>query len=991
MNQSFLSTVAYQTNCGPKLNGTPIYAYGGPTGQNYASYNCASPAADGDFITLLYLDGLQREPDTLGWNSWFCGLEPSTSGCPPGTPQTTQAATVTSFINNSSEFSNHWAISNTVTPSFVTSSGSGGYPATQSLSVQFSPSQGGAVSYANVYVGSGNLTSWNGQAPPYSNGTPPTGCEVEWWASNNQVTLTQISNGSLSISTNGTLGPGGTTQITSGSFCYMYPVNSSYSGGVLTLSLSYGATMYGTQSVWAYGADANGWPTLPWVQVGSVTISSGAQYSLTTAVNPLGAGTITLTPAGGPYNPGTQVAVQANPSSGYTFSSFSGDLSGSTNPQYLTMNRNMSVTANFTAATPAISGLTVSGSSTVSGVPVSSGGVVYLTVTLASPAPPAGTAINFSTDNPSAFPAPANCTVPAGSVSATCSGAAGAVNNTTQVIVTPSNSSGPLAYPAALYVIPAKGYSPTQTGINIGALPVDVYTSLNNPLLIAAPIQVPAGNGLPSFALPGCPSTSTIRSCVQGYLKNWSQQGATNVRVFLGLAIPLDMPLSGSQEWVYYYNGPQVGTGPGSRDGSYSHPWIMQGASPIVDTTGWARNLGYFFADAAQAHLTVTVTLSMVPATADTHIADPSNQSAVDCANGSLNLMFVPWLPYGQDWNTTIQGQGGYDDCTSVYHAYSEWAYPRLDGNGNTQDEFFWGWAPFQNLVQTIVNEAAWNGASVPELEIQQEVNLSVSGVLARLIYDNRHGTSDQRSMPAQPPGSFDVIGWTRSAMGSNAVTFSTSDQHTTSFVPYTCNSLYNDPGSMFYASQLAGAIGGPAYLGAQGKFGTSNSSFSDANLPCTGGEWDLMDSLPPGQGHTQPSVLDMHSYPCIVDGGDNSCLQVNQGVTEQQQIDNAKQYYSDVATFTSKYGFSHVAFGESSIVQFGASDTGNPTANCSVGGLPDSDIGAYWAVQGYLQSNLRSQFNNQQTTFLPFNVIENACYSNAVVLWPYDSLHSNQ
>ena len=326
MNQSFLSTVAYQTNCGPKLNGTPIYAYGGPTGQYYGSngtYSCASPAADPDFVTLLYLDGLQREPDTLGWNSWFCGLEPSTSGCPPGTQQTTQAATVTSFINNSSEFSNHWAISNTVTPSFVTSSGSGGYPATQTLSVQFIPSQGGVVSYANVYVGSGNLATWNGQAPPYSNGTPPTGCEVEWWASNNQVTLTQASNGSLSTPANGTLGS--TPQITSGSFCYLYPVQSTYSGGVLKLVLSYGATMYGTQPVWAYGADANGWPTLPWVQVGSVTISgTGTQYYLTTTVNPQGGGTITLTPAGGVYNQGTQVTVHAIANSGYSFSYFSG-------------------------------------------------------------------------------------------------------------------------------------------------------------------------------------------------------------------------------------------------------------------------------------------------------------------------------------------------------------------------------------------------------------------------------------------------------------------------------------------------------------------------------------------------------------------------------------------------------------------------------------------------------------------------------------------
>jgi PKD repeat protein len=69
------------------------------------------------------------------------------------------------------------------------------------------------------------------------------------------------------------------------------------------------------------------------------------QYTLTT--NTAGQGSITLNPSGGTYNEGTVVTVTANPSSGWQFDNWSGDLSGSTNPTTITMNANKSVTANF--------------------------------------------------------------------------------------------------------------------------------------------------------------------------------------------------------------------------------------------------------------------------------------------------------------------------------------------------------------------------------------------------------------------------------------------------------------------------------------------------------------------------------------------------------------------------------------------------------------------------------------------------------------------
>jgi hypothetical protein len=70
-------------------------------------------------------------------------------------------------------------------------------------------------------------------------------------------------------------------------------------------------------------------------------------------------GYITFNPAGGIYTPGTVITVTAVPNSGaYIFSSWGGDLSGSTNPTTITMNSNKSISASFiTAPLPDVSEL----------------------------------------------------------------------------------------------------------------------------------------------------------------------------------------------------------------------------------------------------------------------------------------------------------------------------------------------------------------------------------------------------------------------------------------------------------------------------------------------------------------------------------------------------------------------------------------------------------------------------------------------------------
>jgi hypothetical protein len=70
-----------------------------------------------------------------------------------------------------------------------------------------------------------------------------------------------------------------------------------------------------------------------------------ATFALSTSVNPSGAGAIS--PSSGQYQQGEQISVMASPSSGYTFSHWSGDVSGSSPTITITMDSDKVVVAHF--------------------------------------------------------------------------------------------------------------------------------------------------------------------------------------------------------------------------------------------------------------------------------------------------------------------------------------------------------------------------------------------------------------------------------------------------------------------------------------------------------------------------------------------------------------------------------------------------------------------------------------------------------------------
>lgn len=78
-----------------------------------------------------------------------------------------------------------------------------------------------------------------------------------------------------------------------------------------------------------------------------VFAASNAPFNYTLTVDVIGDGSVNLSPNQANYEPGTPVTLTATPATGYTFSGWSGDASGLTNPLVLPINTNLSVSATF--------------------------------------------------------------------------------------------------------------------------------------------------------------------------------------------------------------------------------------------------------------------------------------------------------------------------------------------------------------------------------------------------------------------------------------------------------------------------------------------------------------------------------------------------------------------------------------------------------------------------------------------------------------------
>ena len=97
--------------------------------------------------------------------------------------------------------------------------------------------------------------------------------------------------------------------------------------------------------------------------------SFGTQYQLTAGASPASGGTVAASPASadGYYDSGTQVQLTAKANPGYQFDKWSGDLTGSANPQTLAMGTPRSVTTGFVSAPPPVNPVQIAKINVVAG------------------------------------------------------------------------------------------------------------------------------------------------------------------------------------------------------------------------------------------------------------------------------------------------------------------------------------------------------------------------------------------------------------------------------------------------------------------------------------------------------------------------------------------------------------------------------------------------------------------------------------------------
>jgi len=76
-------------------------------------------------------------------------------------------------------------------------------------------------------------------------------------------------------------------------------------------------------------------------------LSFPSMYPLTLSTSPLAGGSVQSNPSGTCQIAGSMVTITATPAANYTFTGWSGDASGTTNPLTVTMDAAKNITANF--------------------------------------------------------------------------------------------------------------------------------------------------------------------------------------------------------------------------------------------------------------------------------------------------------------------------------------------------------------------------------------------------------------------------------------------------------------------------------------------------------------------------------------------------------------------------------------------------------------------------------------------------------------------
>ncbi len=457
------------------------------------------------------------------------------------------------------------------------------------------------------------------------------------------------------------------------------------------------------------------------------------------------------------------------------------------------------------------------------------------------------------------------------------------------------------------------GISPSRLEVNLASFPVDGYPTTSTGG------GVTNGGTPPIF--PSCPTTDTLRACIQYFFNNNPAYGTVNPENFVGQGV------TGVRFMFALWGG-------GSNNnatGGTSTPWDVNGNVQAA----WLNSLYQLFSDLHKYGIQYVTPDPVMTGTwtaqagtgpcpaAGSHLCT----EAVTSCGSKKTLGFFPWLPFGLDPNNHnyVADQG-------TNQAY----------NCSAANPIFWGWSKFFNLMGVIAQQAQLAGLTVGEADIDNEINLEQFTVAARLLYDNTTMTSVVQG-----------VGEAMAHYGfsSSRVTIDVGTFNVAAYMGggYDCGSVYGDSAILDYSSQALAAFGG-AKIGQE-----PYTTYGNTSLPCynyssvcgpptltqawvscaTAGMISLPVSLP------VPSIQDVHAQPCLISGTPGawgSCAPADDTTTF------AKDLYSDLWSFLSYRGLT------GSLMMIGETTSNQPGSTACEGHLPAN---ATQNVNGYLAGTL--------------------------------------
>jgi hypothetical protein len=345
-----------------------------------------------------------------------------------------------------------------------------------------------------------------------------------------------------------------------------------------------------------------------------------------------------------------------------------------------------------------------------------------------------------------------------------------------------------------------------------------------------------------------CPNGVTVQSCFKTILGQLHSQGVSGIRIFVQVCSSGSLAFSNCNTQASW------------------NPNVEPGET-------WIANVGQFFQDlAGQQIYNVAITMASGGTPLQVPVAQTSSPLGSCTITGNCSsdiqsgvVYFDPLTPYGVQPNGNPIGSRWITGLNTVYN------------QAPTNNQNFLGWTNIFNVVNGILGKAKGAGVNVSELELAQEVNVTVFTSMMRWIYDNSMGATAPAAyqfsgtvnnqqvtfanvlagLRAQMANNgFDSRNVAYSAAWTDAAQISGTDPNSN------CTDAYGDYARDINLDSLTQAINGPLQNNG-GWIGVPDVISSNGDqLVCGGTLGGHMFRSP--LYSTQPNVIDIHLYPQV-------------------------------------------------------------------------------------------------------------------------------